>query len=167
MDDKCKKASEFLKILVDNMVNEKILKADSLQKTWKNIVGDKIFSHSKLIDISSGNLVIETDHPGWSQQILFKKNKIIESVNNLFPESKVRNIFIRVKSKDKNNLLSDEDGSKGDFSSEISYIKEEDDAFNSELCDSVDEKEILFNQFQKLRKTLEMNESGSKKGFNS
>lgn len=166
MDNTCKKASEFLKILVDNMVNEKILKADSLLKTWKNIVGDKISSHSKLVDISSGNLIVETDHPGWSQQILFKKKKIIEAVNNLFPEAKVRNIFIKVISKEKNSEFS---GKEKESTIETGFIKKNDNFLPDETYETngeTDEKELLFNQFQKLRKTLELNER-RKNGRNS
>ncbi len=166
MDNTCKKASEFLKILVDNMVNEKILKADSLLKTWKNIVGDKISSHSKLVDISSGNLIVETDHPGWSQQILFKKKKIIEAVNNLFPEAKVRNIFIKVISKEKNSEFS---GKEKESTIETGFITKNDKFSPDETYETngeTDEKELLFNQFQKLRKTLELNER-RKNGRNS
>lgn len=166
MDNTCKKASEFLKILVDNMVNEKILKADSLLKTWKNIVGDKISSHSKLVDISSGNLIVETDHPGWSQQILFKKKKIIEAVNNLFPEAKVRNIFIKVIFKEKNSEFS---GKEKESTIETGFITKNDKFSPDETYETngeTDEKELLFNQFQKLRKTLELNER-RKNGRNS
>lgn len=167
MDDSCKKASEFLKVVINTMVTEKISKVDFLLKTWKKVVGEKIASHSKIIDVSSGNFIVETDHPGWNQQILFKKAKIIAAVNEAIPELKVRNLFVRVKSRQQtggDSVNSNQNGgSEAEGNEKYFNINIGDDFSSSGEGEVEDGKDVLFRQFEKLRKTLELKEKYKRK----
>ena len=96
MNDKFKKASDVVNALFSGFNSQGMETANSIIRGWKETVGDKIASHSKIIDVNKGNLIIEVDHPGWSQQILFKKKQIITVLSTNFPDLNIRNIIIRV-----------------------------------------------------------------------
>ena len=96
MNDKFKKASDVVNVLFSGINTQGMETANSIIRGWKETVGDKIASHSKIIDVNKGNLIIEVDHPGWSQQILFRKKQIITVLSTNFPDLNIRNIIIRV-----------------------------------------------------------------------
>jgi hypothetical protein len=92
------KASDIINRLFEGFNSEDLTRVNSFIRSWKQIVGDKISSHSRVIDVDKGTLIIEVDHTGWSQQILFLKNRIISGLNAQFPEFSIRNISIHVAS---------------------------------------------------------------------
>ena len=96
MTDKFKKASDVVNALFSGLNTQSMETANSIVRGWKETVGDKIASHSKIIDVNKGNLIVEVDHPGWSQQILFRKKQIITVLSTNFPDLQIRNIILRV-----------------------------------------------------------------------
>lgn len=92
------KASEILNRLFNDITHENFQNATNFLNSWKSIVGEKIGDHSRVIDIDKGSLILEVDHPGWSQQILFQKSSILKQINTKFPQFLVKNIIIRVSS---------------------------------------------------------------------
>lgn len=96
MSKEFKKASELINSLFEGFNEKTMQESISFIRSWKEIVGEKISAHSKVIDLVKGSIVIEVDHPGWSQQILFQKKRIISSLSKSFPELDIRNIMIRV-----------------------------------------------------------------------
>ena len=91
-----KKASEVVNALFSGISSQGMEKSNSIIRGWKETLGDKIASHSKIIDINKGNLIVEVDHPGWSQQILFRKKQIITVLSTNFPDLDIKNIILRV-----------------------------------------------------------------------
>ncbi|EFW39072.1 hypothetical protein HMPREF9554_00406 [Treponema phagedenis F0421] len=65
---------------------------------WVEIVGENIASHSELTDIKNGQAIITVDHSGWSQQILLKKEKILEIFTKKYPQLNITGLSIFVKS---------------------------------------------------------------------
>lgn len=96
MSKEFKKASELINSLFEGFNEKTMQESISFIRSWKEIVGEKISAHSKVIDLVKGSIVIEVDHPGWSQHILFQKKRIISSLSKSFPELDIRNIMIRV-----------------------------------------------------------------------
>lgn len=96
MNSDFRKASEVINALVSGLEEGSLERANSFARDWKTVAGDKIASHSRIIDVNRGNIIIEVDHPGWSQQILFKKNEIVRTLSGRFPELGIRNIVLRV-----------------------------------------------------------------------
>lgn len=74
-------------------------KEQKIENTWEKIAGSKISSHSKIKEIKNNVLVIEVEHPGWIQYILFEKKNIIGRINKKFPELNIKdfNIFVEKK----------------------------------------------------------------------
>lgn len=91
-----RKASDVVTALFSGLEQESLSRSNNLVRGWKETVGPKLAAHSKVIDLDKGNLVIEVDHPGWSQQLLFEKKRIIDTLSRNFPDLQFRNIVIRV-----------------------------------------------------------------------
>lgn len=91
-----KKVSELMKSFFNEFDCNKIQQVNSFIKTWNEIVGEKIASHSAVIDVDRGNVIIEVDHPGWSQQILFKKKQILYGLAQNYPDLKIKNLVMRI-----------------------------------------------------------------------
>lgn len=161
MDQSCKKASDFLKVILNGLIDEKISKADSVLRLWKKAVGEKIASHSRIIDISNGNLLVETDHPGWSQQILFRKKRILEDLNRSIPEFDIKNLLVRIRSSGERRNPENE-GKTGEFFSGLAVQKDESDQNDIPDYKETGNAEDLSVQFAKLRKILEKKESAAR-----
>jgi len=93
-----RKASEVVSALFSGIDPSSIAKANSFSRGWKESVGDRIASHSKVIDVDKGSIIVEVDHPGWSQEIQFRKDHIIRTLSSGFPEFGIKNLVIRVSS---------------------------------------------------------------------
>lgn len=96
MNKEFRKASEVLASLFSNFDSEEMHQANSFISSWNEIVGEKIASHSKVIDVDHGSIIVEADHPGWSQQILIKKKQILNILSRNYPDLQIKNIIIRV-----------------------------------------------------------------------
>ncbi|HKL87022.1 MAG TPA: DUF721 domain-containing protein [Treponemataceae bacterium] len=96
MSKEFKRASELINSLFEGFNENEMKQSLSFVRSWKEIVGEKISAHSKVLDLVKGSVVIEVDHPGWSQQILLQKKRIITSLSKAFPELDIRNLMIRV-----------------------------------------------------------------------
>lgn len=92
------KASDVLLKVFDAIEKNDLEQANKVVSCWREIIGDKIYSHSRIIDIDKNLLIIDVDHSGWSQQILFKKGSILRQINKAFPELEIKNLALRVKS---------------------------------------------------------------------
>lgn len=96
MDKKVRTAGEIISRLFESIEQENFEQANQFIKSWKAVVGERIAAHSKVIDINKGNLIVEVDHPGWSQQLLLNKKRILRGLSSKFPELSIKNLSIRV-----------------------------------------------------------------------
>jgi len=93
-----RKASEVVSALFSGIDPSAMAKANSFYRGWRESVGDRIGSHSKVVDVNKGSVIVEVDHPGWSQEIQFRKDHIIKTLSASFPEFVIKNLVIRVSS---------------------------------------------------------------------
>jgi len=96
-----KRASDVINALfggVQGLQTDKLREAPACMRSWADAVGEKIASHSRVIDVDRGVVVVEVDHPGWSQQILFRKKSILSSLSRQFPGLEIKNLMLRVSS---------------------------------------------------------------------
>lgn len=87
---------DVLTQFMDSLDYSEYEKEQKIENTWEKMAGSKIASHSKIKEIKNETLIIEVDHPGWIQYILFEKDKILKTINKKFPELNIRdfNIFV-------------------------------------------------------------------------
>ena len=59
---------------------------------WREIVGDKIASQSRAVDLVDGVLILEADHGAWRQELTMLVPMIIKKFNAMFGEGTVTEI---------------------------------------------------------------------------
>ncbi len=59
---------------------------------WREIVGDKIASQSRAVDLVDGVLILEADHGAWRQELTMLVPMIIKKFNAIFGEGTVTDI---------------------------------------------------------------------------
>ena len=91
-----KKISELIMLYSDRLGLSTYATALDIYASWTAIVGEKQAAHSKLIDIKHQTAIIETDHPGWSQQILLNKRRIIRNFQKKYPQLEIKDISVMV-----------------------------------------------------------------------
>ncbi len=96
MSKEFRKASELITSLFSGFDSAGMEQANSFVKSWKEIVGDKIAAHSKVVDVDRGTVIVEVDHPGWSQQIQFCKKQIMNGLSRSYPDLQIKNVIMRV-----------------------------------------------------------------------
>ena len=68
------------------------LEARAALLRWREIVGDKIASHSRAVDLVDGVLILEADHGAWRQELTMLVPMIIKKFNAMFGEGTVTEI---------------------------------------------------------------------------
>lgn len=58
--------------------------------------GRNMADHSRVVDLKNGMLLVETDHPGWTELIQFHKNYILRGFQMEFPELKIHSMAFRL-----------------------------------------------------------------------
>ncbi|ULQ58616.1 DUF721 domain-containing protein [Brucepastera parasyntrophica] len=105
MSSDFKNAADLVNRFFENISTPEMKQAGDFMKSWSRAVilneddamGSKIDSHSRVLDVNKGSIIVEVDHPGWSQQILLRKKHILGMLSKQFPDLGIRNISIRVK----------------------------------------------------------------------
>lgn len=98
MDKKVRSAAEIISRLFDSLERENFEQADRFIHSWKTIVGERIAAHSKVLDVNRGSIIVEVDHPGWSQQLQMIRKKALHELAAQFPELGITAMIIRVSS---------------------------------------------------------------------
>ena len=96
MNKEFRKASEVVTALFNGIDVEGMEKANAFFRSWRSLVGENIAAHSRIVDVDRGAVIVEVDHPGWSQQIQFRKSGILSSLSRGFPELGIKTLVLRV-----------------------------------------------------------------------
>jgi len=95
------KASNVLKNLLNNLMQKKKNREGEIYyhfyTKWQEIVGNRLYGHTKIIDIKNGCLIVAVDHPGWLQMLKFKDRSIITGIKRQFPQLHVTSMKMVVK----------------------------------------------------------------------
>ncbi len=65
---------------------------------WPSLVGTRFASHSHVVDIDKGLLIVEAEHPGWIQLLQMRQSKILEDAVRRYPELGLRGIAFKLAS---------------------------------------------------------------------
>ena len=69
---------------------------DPLFRGWKEIAGEALASHARLIDVRNGMLLVEVDHPGWLQMLQLRKSAVLEAARRAAPGASIEGIRMRL-----------------------------------------------------------------------
>lgn len=84
--------------------NNKLLKSwrftvQSIKSNAKNgeNLGMNLYSHSRVIDLKNGILLVECDHPGWIQTLRLYQKYILTGLKRGVPELKISSLAFRLR----------------------------------------------------------------------
>ncbi|HUW39890.1 MAG TPA: DUF721 domain-containing protein [Rectinemataceae bacterium] len=63
---------------------------------WRQIAGERLAAHSKIVEIERDFLIVEAEHPGWIQLLQLRQSELLASVQRRFPELSLRGIAFRL-----------------------------------------------------------------------
>ena len=103
--------NEMITKVFSNIETGNLQNANKITSIWKEVTkgikntrdeyyGEKISAHSEVVDLKNGQLLIETDHPGWIQVIQLHSKFIIKGMNMKLGNVKVSSLVFRLKGND-------------------------------------------------------------------
>jgi hypothetical protein len=91
-----KKAGDLLSVVLDKKTLGIAKGYSRLFSAWEQLTKKygiaAAADHSRVIDLKRGVLLIETDHPGWTQIIQTREQELLSDLHNTFPELKINGI---------------------------------------------------------------------------
>jgi len=59
---------------------------------WREIVGERLYPHVKIVDIKLTTLVLRADHPSWAQLALMQQRRIVAELGRRYPTLGIKTI---------------------------------------------------------------------------
>jgi hypothetical protein len=151
-----KKAGDLLKDFFDIEKYDPGGRIHSVYQNWRNIVGEKLAAHSKIIDISSGMILISVDHPGWIQLLQIKQAIILENISKRFPDFELHGLAFRIATMgDKPAFDINAGPETKSFSTEKRPVTEKKRLDNDPICPSADFNTISDSRLRDSLKRLQ------------
>ena len=137
--------NEMLNLVCDNIEKAELEKNNKLLKSWKFVVssikssgingenlGANLYAHSRVIDLKSGILLVECDHPGWIQTLRLYQTYILTGLKRGVPEAKISSLAFKLR------------GTNAELHPQIS-----DEKLKQELQEKLDKEEKVLSEFDK------------------
>ena len=99
-EDSFSRAGDVLKTIFASIAPSGIHSYTELYASWGEIAGSEMAFHLQPRDIRDGTLILESDHPGWSQKLLLTERKILREIQSRYPELEVRAIHLQIRNTD-------------------------------------------------------------------
>jgi len=91
-----KKVGDLLGVFFDDEILKTAKGYSAVFTSWRNIVGERLAAHSRIVELEKAVLVIEADHPGWIQLLQLEQAKILENVKRMFPDLEINAMSMRL-----------------------------------------------------------------------
>ncbi len=98
--------AEMISNVFRNISCGEVEQSDKVVRAWQTTVskisgnGQQLADHSRVIDLKNKILLVETDHPGWSQMLQMHKKFILIGLNRLSGDVRIESLAFRVKGSD-------------------------------------------------------------------
>jgi len=107
-DTQIESSAELINGLFANIERSEIDASNKIVNNWKKTLlsihnpvnentGENLASHSHIVDLKNGSLLVEADHPGWIQMLQMYKKFILTGLKKLCPELEINSIVFRLK----------------------------------------------------------------------
>ncbi len=136
-------------------------KAHKILSSWEKVLlsikaynpneGQNLVSHSRIVDLKNGVLLIEADHPGWIELLQMRKKYILKGMQMRAPELDIKTLAFRLKG-NRGNLFA--------ASSSAQDVRAERERMFAKLDQ---EEELLKNSNVNSQKTVNSNAVNTKK----
>lgn len=97
MSKDVKRAADIVTSLFSTVDGNRLREANEFYGNWRSLVGEKLAAHSRVVDVDRGIVVVEVDHPGWSQQLSFVKKRVLSDLARTFPALGIKAMVVRVR----------------------------------------------------------------------
>lgn len=145
-DDNVVKASDMIEAAFTNIEHQRIEKSNSILRYWRIVVesiksnarngsniGKNLASHSRVIDLKNGTLLVEADHPAWIQTLKIYQKYIITGLNHKIDNIDISSIVFRLKGTD--------------FCLRSEKIEEDTKKLNEKILDRLNREQMEFEKF--------------------
>lgn len=102
MNDEFTNAGDVLKNLFSKLMPEEASGYTGLFSGWEKTVGSEAAMHVIPKDVVNGSLILEADHPGWTQRIRMRQEGILSEIQSRYPELGIQKLKITVGNGKKN-----------------------------------------------------------------
>lgn len=154
MNNDYRKANEILTNIFDNLSQNLLKDSANITNGWKYIlssiksrnnknIGELLISHTRVVDLKNGILLVETDHPGYIQTLQMYNSYIIRGMNKKYPELEIKTLSFRLKGT--NFELKD----IKEKTNEEKYTEEEIESKTTIRSDLPEELKIKFEELKK------------------
>lgn len=95
--------AQIVSAFFENIENQKLESGKKILGAWKTTVqkisgnGAQLSDHSRVVDLKNGILLVETDHPAWSQMLQFHKKFILTGLKRICASEKIESLAFRVR----------------------------------------------------------------------
>ena len=69
---------------------------EPLFSRWREIAGESLAPHARLVDVQNGMLLVEVDHPGWLQMLQLRTQAVLEAARRAAPLAAIEGIRSRL-----------------------------------------------------------------------
>lgn len=146
MNDEIIKFDEVINNTFKNIKVENIKNARNIVTSWEKVLmriksnineneGRNIASHTRVLDLKNGILLVEADHPGWIELVQLHKKFILKGLKMEVPELKIETLAFKLK------------GKKGELSEVRENINSEEE--RKKLQRKLEEEEVEMNKVLK------------------
>ena len=108
MNDEIIKFDEVINNTFKNIKVENIKNARNIVTSWEKVLmriksnineneGRNIASHTRVLDLKNGILLVEADHPGWIELVQLHKKFILKGLKMEVPELKIETLAFKLK----------------------------------------------------------------------
>ena len=94
-----RKPTELGEILPSVMQNlsQKTEKEQEITEAWARAAGNSLAEHTRPVYIKEARLFVETDSSGWTHTAMMQRHRILDKLNRILGEGRVKNIVFRSK----------------------------------------------------------------------
>jgi predicted nucleic acid-binding Zn ribbon protein len=89
-----RKLGDILPNIIQNL-GQKTETEREITRAWAKAAGKKIASHTRPVYIKEARLFVETDSSSWTHTAMMQRHIILDKLNQILGEAKVRNIIFR------------------------------------------------------------------------
>ena len=146
-NEKFSNAGDVLKTLFERILPEEKDEFSHFFSGWETIAGGETAMHVFPRDIVNNVLILETDHPLWSQQIRMRQECLLKIIRGKYPALEIKRIKVVVGNKKQEESKKEV---KKDIVSDKSFISNK--LSNSKSTDNSKEAQSFFSLLETMRR---------------
>ena len=94
MKRKPKELGEILPSIMQNLC-QKTEKEQEITEAWTRAAGETLAEHTRPVYIKEARLFVETDSSGWTHTAMMQRHLILDKLNRILGDGKVKSIVFR------------------------------------------------------------------------